>query len=101
MYSMVFSERLGDGLGQERGEIDCSIWVLINFCVRSAGGVAAILHSGSGVAESRVLLCLDVLCDVLLVFVLEDCSFDVQDGRCCMARGYCFLVSGVLCGAWG
>ena len=36
-----------------------------------------------------------VVCVVLLVFVLEDCSCDVQDGRCCMACGECSLVSGV------
>ena len=40
-----------------------------------------------------------VLCCAPGVF-LEDCRFDVEDGRCCMACGECSLVSGVWSGEW-
>ena len=46
---------------------------------RWIGGVA-FRNIGSG----SVLL---FVCDDLLLFVLEDCSIDVQDCRCCMACG--------------
>jgi len=66
--------------------------ILVRSCVgrQWLGG-----YLGLSEAEHWVRFCLFVVCVVLLVFVLEDCSFDVQDGRCCMACGECLLHSGV------